>query len=199
MKPTNWMKGFTALAIAVFVLAGCASQKEPAKKAIADIEAAVTAAGEDATKYIPEEVQAVNDEIAKLKAQFDKKDYKGVVAAAPAVLAQAQALSANATAKKTEATDALNAEWNGLAASLPQAVAAIQSRVDILSKSKKLPAGMDKAALESAKTTLAEANDLWAQATSAQASGDVDRAVTLGRQVKEKTDSLLSTLGMSAG
>ena len=56
----------------------------PAQKAIADIEAAVAAAGEDATKYIPDEVQAVNDQVANLKAMFDKKDYKGVLAAAPA-------------------------------------------------------------------------------------------------------------------
>jgi len=199
MKPTRWTNGFASLAIAVLVLAGCANQMEPAKKAIALFEVAVAAAGEDATQYIPDEVQAVNDEVANLKAQFDKKDYKGVLAAAPAVLAKAQALAANAASKKSEAMDALNGEWNGLAASLPQAVAAIQSRVDILSKSKKLPAGMDKTAFEAAKTGLAEANDLWAQATAAQTSGNVEQAVSLGRQVKEKTDALLASLGMTAG
>ena len=199
MKHAHWMKGFASLAIAVLMLSGCANQMEPAKKAIADIEAAVATAGEDATKYIPDQVQAVTDQVANLKAQFDKKDYKGVLAAAPAVLAQAQALAANAAAKKSEAMDALNGEWNGLASSMPQAVAAIQSRVDILSKSKKLPAGMDKTSLEAAKTGLAEANDLWAQATSAQASGDVEHAVSLGHTVKEKTDALLASLGMTAG
>ena len=199
MKPTQWMKGFASLAVAVLLLAGCANQMEPAKKAIADIEAAVAAAGDDATKYIPDDVRAVTDQVANLKAQFDKKDYKGVLAAAPAVLTQAQALAANAAAKKAEAMDALNGEWNVLASSMPQAVAAIQSRVDLLSKSKKLPAGMDKTALEAAKTGLAEANDLWAQATSAQSSGDVEHAVTLGRTVKEKTDALLASLGMTAG
>jgi outer membrane murein-binding lipoprotein Lpp len=144
MKPTHWMKAFASIAVAVLVLAGCANQMEPAKKAIADIEAAVAAAGEDATKYIPDEVSAVQDKVANLKAQFDKKDYKGVLAAAPAILAEAQGLAANAATKKGEAMDALNGEWNGLAASLPQALAAIQSRVDMLSKSKKLPAGVDK-------------------------------------------------------
>jgi hypothetical protein len=172
---------------------------EPAQKAISDIEAAVAAAGDDATKYVPDEVRAVNDQVATLKAQFDKKDYKGVIAAAPAVLAKAQALVASAAAKKTESMDALNAEWGSLAASVPQAVAAIQSRVDILSKSKKLPAGMDKATLESTKTGLAEANTLWTHATAAQSSGDLEQSVGLARQTKEKADGLLAALGMTPG
>ena len=199
MKTKQWLQSFVAFAVVALVAAGCANQMEPAKKAIADIEAAVAAAGDDAAKYIPDEVSAVNDKVASLKAQFDKKDYKGVVAAAPAVLAQAQALAASAAAKKIESMDALNAEWGSLAASVPQAVAAIQSRVDILSKSKKLPAGIDKATLESTKAGLAEANTLWTQATAAQSSGDLEQAVGLGRQTKEKADGLLAALGMTPG
>jgi hypothetical protein len=171
----------------------------PAQKSIADIEAAVTAAGEDATKYVPDQVQAVNDQLANLKAMFDKKDYKGVLAAAPAVLTQAQGLTAAAAAKKTEMMDMYAGEWSNLSRSVPQAVAAIQSRVDILSKSKKLPAGMDAATLDNVKTSLAEANSTWAQATQAQAAGDLEQAVTLAQQVKTRTDELLTTLGMTAG
>jgi hypothetical protein len=198
-KPTRWMTGFVSLALAALVLAGCANQKEPAQKAIADIEAAVAAAGADATRYVHDEVQAVTDQVANLKAQFDKKDYKGVLAAAPAVQAQAQALSASAASRKSEAMDALNAEWGSLSASVPQAVAAIQSRVDVLSKSRKLPKGLDKAAVDGVKTGLEEANGLWSQATTAQASGDLETAVGLGRQVKEKADGLLATLGLTPG
>ena len=52
---------------------------EPAKKAIADIEAAVSAAGADAQRYVPDQVKAVTDQLAGLKAKFEKKDYAGVV------------------------------------------------------------------------------------------------------------------------
>jgi hypothetical protein len=199
MKTIQPYARFIALILAAFVVAGCANKMAPAQKAIADIEAAVTAAGEDATKYVPDQVQAVNDQLANLKAMFDKKDYKGVLAAAPAVLTQAQGLTAAAAAKKTEMTDMYAGEWSTLASSVPQAVAAIQSRVDILSKSKKLPAGMDAATLDNVKTSLAEANSTWAQATQAQAAGDLEQAVTLAQQVKTRTDELLTTLGMTAG
>jgi hypothetical protein len=190
---------FLALAFTALLVAGCANKMAPAQKAIADIEAAVAAAGDDAAKYIPEEVQAVTDQLTNLKAMFDKKDYKGVLAAAPAALTQAQGLASAAAAKKTEMMDMYAGEWTTLAESVPQAVAAIQSRVDILSKSKKLPAGMDAATLDGVKAGLDEANTLWTQATSAQAAGDLEQAVSLAQQVKSKTDGLLATLGMSAG
>jgi hypothetical protein len=190
---------FLALALAALAVAACANKMEPAQKAIADIEAAVAAAGEDATKYIPDQVQAVSDQVASLKGMFDKKDYKGVLAAAPAILAQAQGLVAASAARKTEVMDQLTGEWTGLAESVPQAVAAIQSRVDILSKAKKLPSGMDAATLDGVKSGLAEANEMWSQATAAQASGDLEQAVSLANQVRTRADELLAQLGMSAG
>jgi hypothetical protein len=199
MKTIQPYTRFIALVLAAFAIAGCANKMAPAQKAIADIEAAVAAAGEDATKYIPEQVQAVNDQVANLKAMFDKKDYKGVLAAAPAVLTQAQGLTSAAAAKKTEMMDTYAGEWSTLSSSVPEAVAAIQSRVDVLSKSKKLPAGMDAATLDSVKASLAEANTMWSQATEAQAAGDLEQAVTLAQQVKSRTDELLTTLGMTAG
>ena len=199
MKTIQPYTRFIALVLAAFAIAGCANKMAPAQKAIADIEAAVAAAGEDATKYIPDQVQAVNDQVANLKAMFDKKDYKGVLAAAPALLTQAQGLTSEAAAKKTEMMDTYAGEWSTLSSSVPEAVAAIQSRVDVLSKSKKLPAGMDAATLDSVKTSLAEANTMWSQATEAQAAGDLEQAVTLAQQVKTRTDELLTTLGMTAG
>ena len=71
MKTIQPYARFIALILAAFVVVGCANKMAPAQKAIADIEAAVTAAGEDATKYVPDQVQAVNDQLANLKGMFD--------------------------------------------------------------------------------------------------------------------------------
>jgi len=203
MKLESAFAGFLSLAMAAVLLAGCANQMEPAKKAIADIEAAVTAAGPDAAQYVPDQVQAVTSQVADLKMKFDQKDYKGVIAAAPALLAQAQGLAAAAASAKqaaqAAALEALKGEWTTLSASLPAAVAAIESRVNILSKSKKLPANLDAATFESVKTGLADAKTLWDQATAAQSAGNLEQAVTAARQVKEKADAALAALGMTAG
>ena len=66
MKTIQPYTRFIALVLAAFAIAGCANKMAPAQKAIADIEAAVAAAGEDATKYVPDEVQAVNDQVANV-------------------------------------------------------------------------------------------------------------------------------------
>ena len=203
MKSRSIFTGFLSMALAALLLVGCANQMEPAKKAIADVEAAIAAAGPDAAQYVPDQLQAVTGQLADLKAKFDQKDYKGIIAAAPALLTQAQGLAAAASSAKeaaqAAALEALNSEWATLSGALPAAVAAIESRVDILSKSKKLPANLDATTFESVKTGLADAKSLWDQATAAQAAGNVEAAVTAARQVKEKADAALAALGMTAG
>jgi len=203
MKLKSAFAGFLSLVMAAVLLAGCANQMEPAKKAIADIEAAIAAAGPDAAQYIPDQLQAVTSEVASLKAKFDQKDYKGVLAAAPALLTQAQGLSAAAGAAKeaaqAAALQAMNAEWGTLSADIPAQLAAVTSRVGILSKSKKLPAGLDAAAFDAARSGVDEATALWSQATAAQASGNMEQAVGAARQVKDKLNAAMAALGMSTG
>jgi hypothetical protein len=203
MKLKPVFAGFLSLVMAAALLAGCANQMEPAKKAIADVEAAAVAAGPDAAQYIPDQLQAVTTQISDLKMKFDQKDYKGVLAAAPALLAQAQGLTAAAASAKqaaeAAALEAFNSEWATLAADVPAQLAAVTSRVGILSKSKKLPAGLDAASFEAARTGVDEARTLWDQATTAQAAGNMEQAVTAARQVKEKLNAAMAGLGMSAG
>ena len=93
MKLKSVFAGFLSLAMAAVLLAGCANKMEPAKNAIAGIEAAIAAAGPDAAQYIPDQLQAVTSQLNDLKMKFDQKDYKGVLAAAPALLTQAQGLA----------------------------------------------------------------------------------------------------------
>ena len=102
-------------------------------------------------------------------------------------------------AAEAAALEAFNSEWGTLAADIPAQLAAVTSRVGILSKSKKLPAGLDAASFEAARSGTDEAKSLWDQATAAQAAGNIEQAVMTARQVKEKLDAAMTGLGMSAG
>lgn len=194
MKPESVLATILSFVATILLAAGCANRMEPARQAILDIEAAVSAAGEDARRYVPEKVQDVTRQVSGLKMKFDQKDFDGVIDGAPPVLAQAQALATAAAAQKKLVMEALSADWVALAASVPGQVVALQGRVEHLSGLRKLPAGLDSADLRAAKSGLADLQLLWEQATQAQGAGDLEQAVTLAKQAKEKADGLLSAL-----
>ncbi|HUO79899.1 MAG TPA: hypothetical protein VMU00_07130 [Steroidobacteraceae bacterium] len=184
--------------VATVALGACAGQMEPAKKMLADVEAAVTAAGADAQQYIPDQVTAVNRRLAELKAAFDKQDYKTVIGAAPALLIEAKGLADAAAAKKKEVLEALGAQWTALAAEVPQQVSAIEARLAAIAKTRKLPAGVSKDAVESAKAGLAEAKSGWNDAKTAFGAGDVQAALAKANGVKAKLEEAAAKLGAGA-
>jgi hypothetical protein len=183
------------MALAAIVLAGCASQMEPAQRSISDIEAIVSAASPEAAKYVPDQLTDVQSKLGELKASFDKKDYAAVLTGAPAVLSAAQSLAGAAATKKDELTKALNEQWSGLAAVLPRSMTAIQSRLGLLGNksSKQLAAGID---LDAAKDRLSNATSLWSKAQGAFATGNLTEAVTTAKTVRSDLDRLASTLNM---
>jgi hypothetical protein len=181
-----------AVLVVVAVAAGCASQKAPAQAALTASEQAFAAVKGEATKYLPNEVGGVEQALAAAKSSFDKGDYQAALTAAQALPARIGALSTAVAAKKAE----LAASWTALSAALPQVVQVIQSRVDILSKSKKLPAGMDAATFDAAKSGLATVTQTWGEATAAANSGDLAGAVAKANTVKTKAGEILGALGM---
>ncbi len=193
MQAVQRFSHYALISMAAILLAACAGQKEPAQKLLGDIEATVTAASAEAAKYIPDQLADVQSKLAALKASFDKQDYAAVVTGAPAVLSAAQELATAAAAKKDEVLKALNEQWTGLAAALPGQVAAIQSRIDLLSKksSKKLAAGID---LDAAKSGLSDATTLWSKAQAAFAAGNLDEAVGTAKDIKAKVLALATSL-----
>jgi hypothetical protein len=181
------------LSVAIVAIAACSGQKEPAQKLIADIEATVTAASDEASKYVPDQLADVQAKLVGLKETFDKKDYAAVVAGAPPVLAAAQSLATAAAAKKDEVLKALNDKWTALAAAVPTDAIAIRARFEFLSKpaNKKAAAGID---LAGAKAAASEASELWSKAQAAFANGNMDEAVSAGKDVKAKIEAVAATL-----
>jgi len=178
--------------LVVFSLAACSGGKAPAEQAIKAAEEAFNAAKGEAVKYVPDQVKAVEDALNAAKDSFAKKDYAAATSAATSVAAKAKELVAAAAAKKDELTKS----WGDLSGGLPQMLDAVKSRVDILSKSKKLPANLDKEKFEGAQSGLAEVNKVWDEANSAFKEGNLADAVAKATTVKEKAAGIMATLGM---
>jgi hypothetical protein len=191
VKPTRNIAKYLALYSAAFLIAACANQMEPAKNALDNINITLAAASVDAQKYVPDQLSSDQSKVAALTASFDKKDYAAVVAGAPAVLAEVNGLAGAAAAKKDEILKALGNEWRSLAASIPQSVTAVQTRIDELSKVKHVPKDIDLAA---AKSGLADATAAWEKAQSAFKSGNASDAVPLAEDAKRKVGSAATAL-----
>ena len=186
--------------VAALALAACASDKEPAEKALKAAEDAVTAAVAEGSKYVPDQAKVVQDALRGLKDSFAKGDYKAVLAGAGDVTGKAKALTDAASAKKAELEKAkaeLAKSWEEMSGGLPKVVDAIKSRVDILSQAKKLPAGLDKATVDGAKSGLETINKTWTEAQEAFKGGNVADAVAKAKTVKTMAADIMTKLGMA--
>jgi hypothetical protein len=182
-----------ALGLAALVLlSACASDKAPAEQAVKAAETAVTEAKAEAAKWVPDQARSLDAALASVKDKFAKGEYKAVLAEAPALAAQAKSVASAAAAKKAELTKS----WEEMSTGLPKMVDAVKSRVDILSKSKKLPANVTKEKFEAAKADLAAATQGWTDAMTAYSGGNVADAVAKANVVKEKAVAALEALGM---
>jgi len=90
----------------------------------------------------------------------------------------------------------LTQKWAELSQGLPKMVEAIQRRVDILSKAKKLPASLTAEKFEEAKTSLAAAKEDWTRAQESFKSGSLADAISVATSVKEKAVNAMEALGL---
>ncbi len=178
--------------VAAAAIMGCASQKVPAEAAIKAADTAFGAVQAEANKYVPDQAKAISDAIASAKDAVAKGDYQAALTTAQGLPAKITDLTNAVAAKKTE----LTATWTGLSAALPGVVQAIESRIGVLSKSKKLPAGLDKTKFEDAKTGLAAATATWTEATTAFGSGNLTDAIAKAQTVKAKAVEVMGLLNM---
>jgi hypothetical protein len=181
------------LLVSAFLLAACGDGgKKPAEEAIKAAEAAVATAKTEAGKFLPDDVKSLEGALAAVKDKFAKGDYKAVVGEAQGLVGKANDLVASAKTKKEELTKS----WTTLSEGLPKMVGAIQSRVDILSKAKKLPANLTAEKFAEAKSGLETATADWAKAQEGFKSGNLAEAVALANTVKGKAVQAMEILGL---
>lgn len=189
---TTLATGVGALAAALF-LVGCGSaEKVPAEAAIKATESALDTVKTEAAKYVPDQLKSAEDALKSAKASYEKGEYKTALTTAQALPATVKDIGAAATAKKVELTKT----WEEMSGGLPKMAEAIKSRVDILSQSKKLPAGLDQAKFDGAKAGLDELNKGWTEASDAFKSGNLAQAISKAKAAKDKAVEVMTALNM---
>jgi hypothetical protein len=185
-----------AIAATTLLVTGCGKMKNEATQALTTLETSVSGLKEEGMKYAPIAYQGVESTLATLKDSLAKEDYKSVLAGTPELTKAVDSLK-TAIASGKEQFEAATAEWGSLAADVPKMVEAIQSRVDILSSSKKLPKNISQEAFDGAKSGLDSMKSMWSEATAAATDGKPGEAVEKAKAVKAKGAEVLANLGMS--
>jgi len=191
MLKQSW-KYLAAVACALAI--ACNSGKAPAEAALKLAEEAVNSARGEAESLVPDDFKSLSDDLAAAKEAYAKGDYKGALAAAQSIQQKANDVTAKAKAKKDE----MAASWNAVAADVPKMVDAIQSRVDILSKSHHLPKGVTKDTLAAAKSGVDSMKTAWGAASKAATDGDYSTAVSQGQAIRDQASQVMQSLGMTS-
>jgi hypothetical protein len=189
-------------ALAAALVMSCTNQKAPAEQAIAGAEASLAAVRDSAQKYAPDQLQAVEDQLKGLKDTLAKGDYRAVLTGAPTVNSAISSLKEAAEIKKAEAEAALvraKDAWGPASADVPKMVEELAKHVETLSKSHRLPKGVTKEGLASAKSGLEALKSQWGEATSAAAAGDYTTAMNKAEAVRTKAAEMMKSVGMSSG
>lgn len=192
MKSKKYWVPILLVVFGLFVISCGSSNKDAATAAIKVAEDAWNAAKGEVVKYIPDQAKGVDDAIKAAKESFDKGNFDAALASAKAIPDKVKELTAAAAARKAQ----LAKNWEEMSAGLPKMLDAVKSRLNILSQSKKLPEGLDKAKLEGAKGGYEAAAKMWDDAKAAFSGGNVADAVAKANAVKEKTVEAMKALNM---
>ncbi len=176
--------------VCLFFVASCSRDKEPAELAIKGAEEALNAAKGEIAKYVPDQLKGLEGAIKGAKEKLEKKEYTEALNAVKDLPGKVKEAVAAAAAKKAELTK----NWEALSAELPKMVEDLKAKMEALGKAKKLPAGMDKAKLEGAKTGLEEITKGWADVEGVFKGGNLSDALAKANELKGKAGALLASL-----
>jgi hypothetical protein len=192
MKSKRYLILLLVVAVGLCLASCGAGKKTAATTAIKAAEDAYNTVKADLVKYVPEETKNVEDAISRAKESLNNKKFDEAIEAVKTIPDKIKELTETAATKKDELTKS----WTEMSAEMPKTLETIKSKLDALSAHKKLPAGMDKAKLEGAKTGYDEAVKTWDEAQAAFTGGDVSDAVAKAKTVQDKAVEVMTTLGM---
>jgi DNA repair exonuclease SbcCD ATPase subunit len=191
-------KAFRAAALAAVLLglAACASQKEPAEAALAELETKFTQAGAEIQKYLPERYAEVESRIASLRESIASQDYGDVVAGASAATDDLKRAVADARIRRAQVLVEMETEWTELSKSMPAMIAAMDKKIS--AQRGRAPQGMTADAWKQTIADYDAARDAWSSAAAQMSNKTFEATVLAARDARAKIVAIMESLGVKA-
>lgn len=194
----NGSKAFRAAALAAVLLglAACASQKEPAEAALAELETKFRESGAEIQKYLPERYAEVETRIASLRDSIASQEYGDVVTGASAAAADLKRAVADSRIRRAQILVEMEGEWAELSKSMPAMIAAMDKKIS--TQRGRPPPSMTA---EAWKQTIADydaARDAWSRAATEMSNQTFEATVLAARDARAKIVAIMESLGVKA-
>lgn len=184
-----------AIALAACIgLAGCASQKEPAEKALAAVEETLKASGEEIRTYLPDRAAEIEAKVAALRASMEQKSYDDVVTGAAEASNDLKRAIADSRVARAKNRAAMESEWNALLESMPKLIESIDKKIAV--QGSKPPKGMEKDAWKQLVESYDAARNAWGATAAGMKKETFEASVKAGRDAKVTISGIADQLGV---
>ncbi len=180
--------GIVGLSLAA---AGCG--KSSAESAIKKAESGLAAIKADAEQVAPDELRALTDSIAAMKALVVSGDHSGALMGARQAGTKIRDLKANLVTRR----DQLNSAFAAMSMELPTMLKSVTDKAAELSAMKKLPPTIDPAKFAAVKEQAAGWATNWAAATESFKAGNLAAAMSAATAIKAQLATAMASLGLS--
>lgn len=186
-----------AFAFAALIgLAGCASQKEPAEQAMAELEESLKTSGAEIQKQLPERFAEIEAKVAELRASMEQKSYGDVATKAAEAKADIKRAVADSRVARAQNQVKMEAEWDELMESMPKMIAAIDKK--IAAQGRKPPKGMENDAWKQLVSSYDAARDAWGATAAGMKRETFEATVQAGRDAKVTIAGIMESLELEA-
>lgn len=189
MRPT-----IRSLLPTLLLAAACSGARGAAEAAIAAADSALANIGPEAARVVPDQLKPLQDAVAAAKDSAAARAWQGALALATDIPTRANDLAQAIVKEKADITE----EINTLNAAMPRNLAAVKTKIDQLSRSRRLPRGLSAETFDSVKTIHAEGVEEWPRIMTAFNAGNLSDAITRATALKLKVSRAMEAVGLVA-
>lgn len=167
--------------------------KTEADTAMAALQSSYDAVKADAATYVPDQSRRLEKAFASARDTLAEGEYGKTIDEVKELAGTVGDLRLAVAARRAELVKA----WDEFNAKMPAAIESLQKQVDALARTKKLPDGVTKDAVDAARAAIPALAASWDEAVSAFKSANLTDATAKAQALKAKSAEIMASLGMT--
>lgn len=180
--------------LALMLVAACGGARSKAQTAMAAADEALAPIAPEARRVVPEQLKVLTDAVAVAKDAMARKQYDSAYALVQGIPDQTDSLAQAIVKEKAAITE----EMNLLNVAMPRNLGLVKTRIEGLSRRRRLPRTISPETFDTVKTTYSEGVEEWPRIMTAYTSGELHDAVSRATALKLRVSRAMEAVGLAA-